>query len=103
MGKLQVAWSFPTGTPEQFEVSPVVHDGIMYVTTSNNRLLALDAATGELYWRYDHPLPGDLRVCCGIVNRGVAISGDLVRDRLERGDRPLRRRLQRDRSAADRQ
>jgi len=78
VGRLQVAWSFPTGTPEQFEVSPVIHDGIMYVTTSNNRLLALNAATGELYWRYDHPLPGDLRICCGIVNRGVAISGDLV-------------------------
>ena len=75
---LQVAWAFPTGTMEQFEVSPTVYDGIMYVSSSNNRLFALNAATGELYWRYDHPLPSDLRLCCGIVNRGVAISGDTV-------------------------
>ena len=80
VAKLQVAWAFPTGTTEQFEVSPTVYDGIMYVTTSFNRLLALDAATGELYWRYDHPLASrtDLKLCCGAVNRGAAISGDLV-------------------------
>ena len=80
VAKLQVAWAFPTGTTEQFEVSPTVYDGIMYVTTSFNRLFALDAATGELYWRYDHPLGdrADLRLCCGAVNRGAAIAGDLV-------------------------
>ncbi len=78
VGDLQVAWSFPTGTVEQFEVSPVIYDGIMYVTTSYNRLFALDAVTGELYWRYDHRLPSDLRQCCGNVNRGVGISGKLV-------------------------
>ena len=75
---LQVAWAFPTGTVQQFEVSPTVYDGIMYVSSSNNRLFALNAATGELYWRYDHPLPDDLRLCCGIVNRGVAITGNTV-------------------------
>ena len=75
---LQVAWVFPTGTLGQFEVSPVVHDGIMYVTSSYNRLFALDAATGELYWRYDHKQPDDLRICCGPVNRGVGIKGDIV-------------------------
>ena len=75
---LQVAWAFPTGTVQQFEVSPTVYDGIMYVSSSNNRLFALNAATGELYWRYDHTLPDDLRLCCGIVNRGVAITGDTI-------------------------
>ena len=75
---LQVAWAFPTGTLQQFEVSPTVYDGIMYVSSSNNRLFALNAATGELYWRYDHILPEDLRLCCGIVNRGVAITGNTV-------------------------
>ncbi len=76
--KLKVAWSFPTGTSGQFEVSPVIYGEVMYVTTSYNRLFALNAKTGELLWRYDYPLPGELRVCCGPVNRGVAISGDLV-------------------------
>ena len=75
---LQVAWAFPTGTLGQFEVSPVVYDGIMYVSSSYNRLFALDARTGELYWRYDHALPGDLRLCCGPMNRGVGIHGDTV-------------------------
>ncbi len=75
---LQVAWSFPTGTDQQFEVSPVVYDGIMYISSSYNRLFALDAASGEALWRYDHPQPPDLLYCCGPVNRGVAISGDAV-------------------------
>ncbi len=78
VGSLKVAWSFPTGTLEQFEVSPVIYDGIMYITSSFNRLFALDPVTGELHWRYDHQLPSDIRQCCGNVNRGVGISGDLV-------------------------
>ena len=75
---LQVAWAFPTGTPDQFEVSPTVYDGVMYITSSYNRIFALDPATGELHWRYDHQLPDDLRLCCGSVNRGAAIAGDSV-------------------------
>jgi alcohol dehydrogenase (cytochrome c) len=75
---LEVAWAFPTGTDGQFEVNPVVYDGIMYVSSSYNRLFALNPETGELYWRYDHQYPEDLRLCCGPVNRGVAIAGDLV-------------------------
>ena len=80
VANLQVAWAFPTGTVEQFEVSPTIYDGIMYVTTSFNRLFALNAASGELYWRYDHQLPPveQRRLCCGSVNRGAAISGDTV-------------------------
>jgi alcohol dehydrogenase (cytochrome c) len=75
---LQVAWVFPTGTFGQFEASPVVYDGIMYVTSAYNRVFAVDARTGELYWRYDHPLPDDLRLCCGPPNRGVGIWGNTV-------------------------
>jgi alcohol dehydrogenase (cytochrome c) len=75
---LHVLWAAPTGTTGQFEASPVVYGGVMYVTTSYNRLLALDARTGELLWRYDVFLPSDLRLCCGPPNRGVAIGGDLV-------------------------
>ncbi len=78
VGSLQVAWTMATGTLGQFEVSPVVYDGVMYVTSSYNRLFALDAATGDMLWRYDHQQPEDLRLCCGPPNRGVAIAGDLV-------------------------
>jgi len=75
---LHVAWSAPTGTTGQFEASPIVYGGVMYVTTSYNRLMALDAKTGQFLWRYDVKLPDDLRLCCGPGNRGVAIGGDYV-------------------------
>lgn len=73
-----MAWAFPTGTRQQFEVSPTVYDGVLYVTSSLNRLFALHPETGEMFWRYDHQQPDDLRLCCGKVNRGVAITGDTV-------------------------
>ena len=76
---LQVAWGFGPGTKGQFAVSPVVYGGIMYVSTSYNRLFALDARTGEILWRYDHPDPDDsIRDCCGPANRGVGIHGNRV-------------------------
>lgn len=75
---LHVAWTAPTGTFGQFEGSPVVYGGVMYITTSYNRIMALDAKTGEFLWRYDAHLPDDLRLCCGPANRGVAIGGDYV-------------------------
>ena len=83
VGDLKLAWMAQTGIPGQLEASPVVYDGILYLTSARNRLMALDAKTGELYWRYDHPNPDDLRICCGPANRGVAIAGDVV---LMRGD-----------------
>ena len=75
---LEFEWSIPSGTLGQFSVSPLVYDGIMYVTTSYNRLMALNARTGELYWRYDHQQPEDLRICCGPANRGASIHGDKI-------------------------
>ena len=78
VGDLKLAWMAQTGIPGQLEASPVVYDGILYLTSARNRLMALDAKTGELYWRYDHPNPDDLRICCGPANRGVAIAGDVV-------------------------
>jgi len=76
--KLQVAWVFQTGIPGQLQASPVVADGVLYLTSADNHLFALDAVTGDPLWKYDHPLPNDLRICCGPGNRGVAIAGDKV-------------------------
>lgn len=78
VGDLEFAWGMAAGRDGPFETSPVVYDGIMYVTTSYNRLFAVEPATGEMIWRYDHKNPDDLRICCGPNNRGVAIGGDLV-------------------------
>ena len=75
---LRIAWIAQTGVPSQLEASPVIYDGILYLTSSMNRLLAYDAGDGTLLWRYDHENPSDLRICCGPVNRGVGIGGDLV-------------------------
>ncbi len=76
--QLKAAWIFQTGVPGQLEAAPIVADGVMYLTASYNHLFALDAATGELLWAYQHDLPGDLRLCCGPANRGVAIADDKV-------------------------
>lgn len=75
---LRVAWGFGPGTQRQFAVSPIVYDGVMYVTTTYNRLIALDAGSGEILWRYDHQLPDNLRYCCGPANRGASIHGDYI-------------------------
>jgi hypothetical protein len=53
---LEFEWGLPTGTIGQFAASPLIYDGIMYVTSSYNRLFAVDARTGEIFWRYDHQL-----------------------------------------------
>lgn len=76
--KLQAAWIFQTGIPGQLEAAPIVADGVMYLVASYNHVYALNAQTGEPLWKYDHPLPDDLRICCGPTNRGVAIADDKV-------------------------
>lgn len=73
-------WSFSSGLDQNHEAPPIVNDGIMFVTTSYNRLYALDAATGELLWSYVRELAEDVFpvVCCDVVNRGVALYQDKV-------------------------
>lgn len=78
IGNLKMAWAAQTGVPGQLEASPIVYDGILYLTSAMNRLFAYDAVTGEQIWRYDHQQPADLRLCCGPANRGVAIAGNSV-------------------------
>ncbi|MBM4226391.1 MAG: PQQ-dependent dehydrogenase, methanol/ethanol family [Gammaproteobacteria bacterium] len=78
VGKLRPAWIFQPGIVGQFEAAPVVVDGVMYVTAAYNNLYALDAATGEMLWYYEHQVPGNIQICCGPANRGVAILGDRI-------------------------
>ena len=78
VGKLQAAWVFQTGVPGQLEASPVVADGVLFLTAAYNNLYALDAVTGTILWKYTHKMPSDIVICCGPTNRGVAISGDAV-------------------------
>jgi alcohol dehydrogenase (cytochrome c) len=75
---LELKWVFQAQSLESFETSPLVVDGVMYLTEAPDTAVALDAATGRSYWRYQHNPSTDARPCCGRVNRGLAILGDKV-------------------------
>ncbi len=73
-------WSYSFGGEKQRgqEGQVLVHDGVMYITASYSRFIAVDARTGKRLWTYEHRLPEDIRPCCDVVNRGPAIYGDKV-------------------------
>ncbi|MSU90266.1 PQQ-binding-like beta-propeller repeat protein [Rhodobacteraceae bacterium 2CG4] len=75
---LRPAWIFQTEVVDSLETSPIVVNGIMYVTTSFNHVYALDARTGRQIWHYKHQMGPVTTYCCGPNNRGVAVSGDRV-------------------------
>src|SRR5437660_12387155 len=75
---LHVAWIFQTDVKESLETSPIVVDGIMFVTTSFSHVYALDAKTGQQLWHYNHKVGPVTTYCCGPNNRGVQVLGDLV-------------------------
>ena len=77
-GQLEMQWAFQLRALDRAETTPLVVDGVMYVTEAPSNVIALDARTGEQYWRYNHELPEDLNYCCGRNNRGVAVLGDRV-------------------------
>lgn len=74
--RLVPVWAYQTNDLNKFETSPLVVDGIMYISEPPNRVAALDARTGRPLWQYRRDLPNDIRPCCGQVNRGLAILGD---------------------------
>ena len=75
---LELAWVRQIDTLGQVQTSPLIVDGVMYVTTPENEVLALDADTGQVFWSYVHQLGDVLTLCCGKQNRGVAILDDVV-------------------------
>ena len=78
VGKLRVAWIFQTDVKESMETSPIIVNGVMYVTTSFSHVYALNAQTGEELWHYKHSLGPITTYCCGPNNRGVAVYDDKV-------------------------
>ena len=72
---LGLAWYFDLDTDRGQEATPIVVDGVMYVSTAWSKVKALDAATGKLIWAYDPKVAGKIAVfaCCDVVNRGVAV------------------------------
>jgi alcohol dehydrogenase (cytochrome c) len=75
---LELRWVLQVQSLEKFEATPLVVDGIMYTVQAPNDLIALDAATGRVFWVYPYSPSPQARLCCGRVNRGVAILGDTL-------------------------
>ena len=78
VAKLKPAWVYQVAIPGRVETTPLVVDGIMYLSEPPSNVTALDTRTGRPLWRFQHPEPPDVRVCCGQVNRGVALLDELV-------------------------
>jgi alcohol dehydrogenase (cytochrome c) len=75
---LEPIWSFSTGVTAGHEVVPVEHDGVLFITTSYNKVFALDARSGKFLWKYERDIPDKALsvVCCDVVNKGGLLYGD---------------------------
>ncbi|MGQ7957290.1 methanol/ethanol family PQQ-dependent dehydrogenase [Pseudomonas sp. SP16.1] len=78
--ELRPVWTMSFGGEKQRgqQAQPLIKDGVMYVTASYSRVFAVDARTGRELWQYEARLPDDIRPCCDVINRGVALYDDLV-------------------------
>ena len=75
--KLKPLWTLSTGMREGHQSPPIVNDGYLFITTPHNHVMAVNAVTGDLIWRYVRELPED-QVQMHPTNRGVALYDDLV-------------------------
>ena len=78
VARLKPAWMYQTNDLNQFEVTPLVADGVMYISEPPSHAAALDLRTGRPLWMFRRAVPSDVRTCCGQVNRGLAILGGTV-------------------------
>jgi len=76
--QLEQKWIFQAESLEKFEATPLVVDGVMYLTQAPSDAVALDAKTGRVFWIYRYYPSRDTKPCCGSVNRGLAILGDTL-------------------------
>lgn len=72
---LELKWMYQAAATGGWEATPLVVDGVMYVTQRPNDVVALDAKTGRVFWVYHHKLEPTQIVCCGAHNRGLAMLG----------------------------
>jgi len=76
VGRLKPVWVYQLREPGRLETSPIVVDGIVYISENSHIVTALDGRTGRPLWRYTGTPIRDFRACCGAVNRGLAILDD---------------------------
>jgi len=75
--RLVPVWALSTGVNSGHQAPPIVNNGMMFVATPSAQVLALDAKTGNVIWRYKRELPDDFSALHN-TNRGVALWGDKV-------------------------
>ena len=75
---LKLQWVYQSPVAGNWQTTPIVVDGVMYITQRQNDVVALDAATGRAFWIYRYTPAQDRIVCCGANNRGLAILGDTL-------------------------
>jgi len=75
--KLTPVWAFSTGVGSGHEAPPIVNNGVMFVATPYSQVIALEAKTGKLIWRYKRELPEDFKALHN-TSRGIALFGDKV-------------------------
>ena len=76
VGDLSLQWVYQTPVRGPWQTTPLVVDGVMYLTQRPNDVVALDARTGRVFWVYRYPTSPNHLACCGANNRGVAVLGD---------------------------
>ncbi len=77
VSRLVPKWTWHSGVTATFQATPIVVDGVIYVSLPFSGVVALDAASGRELWRYKHE-SRTTKLCCGPANRGVAVSGGRV-------------------------
>jgi len=85
VGKLVPVWAYSLNNSQSHESQPIVHDGVMFVTT-HDATVAINPLTGKQIWKTAVELPQDVfkYACCGILNRGVAVyDGKVYRTTLD--------------------
>lgn len=75
--RLVPKWIYQTGYAATFQTTPLVADGVMYLSAPFSHVIAVDARTGRERWRYEHKSTAK-KLCCGPANRGVALGYGLV-------------------------
>ena len=79
VAQLRIRWIKQFDSNDPFiEATPLVIDGVIFMVVSASNVLALDAKTGDVIWEYKRPIPADLPLCCGRVNRGLAVHGSTI-------------------------
>jgi alcohol dehydrogenase (cytochrome c) len=78
VSRLAPAWVYQTREPGTIESTPIVVDGVLYLTEHPHIITALDGKSGRPLWQYRRPAAKGVVGCCGPVNRGAAVLGDAL-------------------------